>query len=101
MTSFLFIVSFLLHIVLLIVVFYLYQHIQTLTNNQTYEIENLLKNFLQQMKLENQKIENKIYQKHLTTHQSEEKYTQIKEKSQKSNESSYELPPNHMEESNV
>src|SRR5690625_4738631 len=66
MTSFLFIVSFLLHILLLITVFYLYQHIQSLKNNQTSEVEHILNNFLQQLKLDNEEMEKKIHQENIT-----------------------------------
>jgi len=116
MTSFLFIVSFLLHILLLITVFYLYQHIQSLKNNQTSEVEHMLNNFLQQLKLENEELEKKIHQanitpdekqklrKHINEEARETKETNEMSESHKTietNESSYEFPPIHMEEPNV
>src|SRR5690625_1327414 len=100
MTSFLFIVSFLLHIILLIIVFYLYQHIQTLKVMQTAETEKMLNEFLQQLKIENQKLERKVL--HPIQHTfPEQKLEQINKQRKKGNDSSYKFSPIDMEESNV
>ena len=83
----------------------MYQHIQTLKNNQSSEIEDMLSDFLHQLKLENKKLENKVH--HHTnnnatnptvTKQAEQIH--VKEQEKESNESSYEFPPIKMEESN-
>src|SRR5690625_89202 len=86
MTSFLFIVSFLLHILLLITVFYLYQHIQSLKNNQTSEVEHILNNFLQQLKIENEELEKKIHQANITPDEKQKLRKHINEEARKTKE---------------
>ncbi len=60
MTSFLLIISFLLHILLFIIIFYLYQHIQTLKSSQATEIDQMLNDFIKQIKLENQALQKSL-----------------------------------------
>src|SRR5690625_3686254 len=84
MTSFLLIISFLLHLVLFMIIFYLYQHIQTIKSDQTKEIEELLNNFLCEIKLENKNLSNTInhfeYQNY--SNQYEQKKSESEEQAQ-------------------
>jgi len=79
MTSFLLIISFLLHLVLFMIIFYLYQHIQTIKSDQTKEIEDLLNNFLREIKLENKNLRNPI--NHFEYQNDSNRYVQKKSES--------------------
>lgn len=63
MTSLLLIISFLLHIVLLVVVYQLYQMIQRLKSEKNHEIEVLFSEFLNELKRENLYLQHQIHHK--------------------------------------
>lgn len=60
MPSFLLIISFLLHIILLIAVYYLFQQIQSLKQDHTKELTDLFETYLQDIKNENHRLEAEI-----------------------------------------
>src|SRR5690625_2836806 len=60
MTSFLLIISLLLHLIMFIIIFYLYQHLQLIKSEQAKEINELLSNFLHEIKLENKALKQPI-----------------------------------------
>jgi len=60
MTSFLLIISFLLHIILLIVVYQLYQQIQLIKKETNEDIEIVLMEFLEEIKKENNQLKQTI-----------------------------------------
>src|SRR5690625_2775171 len=101
MISFLFVVSFLLHIVLLIIVFYLYQQLQTLQRKQYSDMEDMLNNFLQQLKVENQQLEHHLRLKNVTREQAQPDFKQPNEPTKEWNESSKEYPPIPLENPSV
>ncbi|MFD1850356.1 DUF6115 domain-containing protein [Oceanobacillus bengalensis] len=63
MTSFLFIVSFLLHIIAIYIIIQLYWQIQSLKNTDSSEINDLLKSYVQEIKDENKRLQNTLNEK--------------------------------------
>jgi len=74
MSSFLFIISFLLHISLLAIVYYLFQQIQLLKKNNTNEVTELFESYLREIRSENRRLESEIESK--VSHTDQEKVTQ-------------------------
>src|SRR5690625_684275 len=74
MSSFLFIISFLLHIILLAIVYYLFQQIQLLKKNNTNEVTELFESYLREIRSENRRLESEIESK--VSHTDQEKVTQ-------------------------
>lgn len=60
MISFLILLSFLLHLVLFIIIFQLYQHIQKIKEQNNRHLEILLSEFMDDIRLENKRLEDKI-----------------------------------------
>lgn len=77
MSSFLFIISFLLHIILLITVYYLFQQIQRLKKDQADEITELFEFYLREIRSENRRLESEIEYHHFDNHQHEQQNNKI------------------------
>jgi len=60
MLSFLLIISFLLHIIVLVAVYYLFQQIQLLKQDNTKELTDLFETYLKEIRRENRRLESKI-----------------------------------------
>lgn len=60
MVSLLLIVSFLLHIVLLIAIYFLYQQVEQLRRHKNEELESLLQNFLTEIREENERLQSRL-----------------------------------------
>lgn len=60
MTSFLLLVSFLLHLIIMIAVYQLYQQFQYLKEKQHQQLQEVLDSFLKKIQAENQKLESQI-----------------------------------------
>lgn len=60
MISFMFIVSFLLHIILLIAIYYLYNEAQHLKKYKTEDISTLFESYLQEIRAENKRLQEDI-----------------------------------------
>lgn len=60
MQSFLLIISFLLHIIVLVAVYYLFQQIQLLKQDNTKELTDLFETYLKEIRSENRRLESKI-----------------------------------------
>ncbi len=60
MASFLLIISFLLHIIVLIAVYYLFQQIQLLKQDNTKELTDLFETYLREIRIENRRLESEI-----------------------------------------
>lgn len=57
MTSLLLLLSFLLHLVLTIVIIRLFQHVQQLKHNQSEQLESLIAEFTEEIRVQNEKLE--------------------------------------------
>lgn len=60
MLSFVLIISFLLHIILLVAVYYLFQQIQLLKQDKTKELTDLFETYLKEIRSENRRLESEI-----------------------------------------
>src|SRR5690625_296394 len=60
MQSFLLIISFLLHIIVLVAVYYLFQQIQLLKQDNKKELTDLFETYLKEIRSENRRLESKI-----------------------------------------
>lgn len=67
MVSLLLIISFLLHTVLLMTVYYLHQQLQQTKRSRKKEIESLFENFLQEIKQENELLQHQLVERHKNT----------------------------------
>src|SRR5690625_5765568 len=73
MTSLLLIISFLLHIVLMMAVFNLFQQLQTLKQNHQRELDSLLTNFLDEIRHENDMLQKQLSNQKPTVKTNDEK----------------------------
>lgn len=64
MLSFLVTVSFLLHVIFFIIIYYLFQQIQSLKQVKTKEVTDLFEHYLQEIKQENRRLETKVTSNH-------------------------------------
>lgn len=62
MTSFLLLLSFLIHLILFIAIYHLYERVKRDKNEQTEQIERLLSDFMNDIRFENKKFEQRIHE---------------------------------------
>src|SRR5690625_4271440 len=72
MQSFLFIISFLLHIIVLVAVYYLFQQIQLLKQDNKKELTDLFETYLKEIRSENRRLESKIENNTISKKQNEQ-----------------------------
>lgn len=65
MTSFLLLLSFLIHLILFITIYHLYEKTKRDQNEQAKEVENMLANFTERIRSENEKLEQKLHENKL------------------------------------
>lgn len=65
MTSFLLLLSFLIHLLVLITIYHLYEKSKRTKNEQTEQLQKMLNDFMHDIRVENNKLEEKIYENEL------------------------------------
>jgi len=66
MVSLLLIISFLLHIILLIAIYFLYQQLEQVKHSKNKQIETVLENFLHEVKEENERLQQQLQEQNHT-----------------------------------